>query len=209
MTSTRCPFCNIAAKYPPISPLSFNSNPDDAITTTPDPLLSRLRAETAETGSGQGSGSGLEPELESESSRAYLILSTESVLAFLDIMPLTRGHVLVTTREHCGTVGDVGVTTGREVCILVFHIIFVLRTRITDEGVQLGKWIPIISRAVMKTLFGDAEAHWNVVQNNGTSTPTIYSITINANISHRHKSCSSNPPRPLPHRPQATTGPAS
>lgn len=127
MASTRCPFCNIAAKYPPILPSSFNPNPDNATITTPDFLQSRLRAETAETHpeSGPRSGSGLEPELELESSHAYLILSTESVLAFLDIMPLTRGHVLVTTRKHCGTVGDVGVTTGREVCILVFHLIFV------------------------------------------------------------------------------------
>lgn len=130
MTSIRCPFCSIAAKYPPISPSSFGSNSENATITTPDSLASRLRAETAETRpeSGPGPGSRSEPELESESSHAYLILSTKSVLAFLDIMPLTRGHVLVTTREHCGTVGGVGVTTGREVCILVFHLIFVLFT---------------------------------------------------------------------------------
>ncbi|ODM22684.1 hypothetical protein SI65_00273 [Aspergillus cristatus] len=147
MTSARCPFCNIAARYPPILPSPFNSNPNNATITTPDSVLSRLRAKTEETRpeSGPGSGSGSEPELEAESSHAYLILSTKSVLAFLDIMPLTRGHVLVVPREHYGTVGDVGVTAGRE----------------------LGQWIPIISRAVMRTLFGDSEAHWNVVQNNG------------------------------------------
>ena len=34
---------------------------------------------------------------------------------------------------------------------------------------QLGQWIPIVSRAVMKALFGEADSsHWNVVQNNGT-----------------------------------------
>lgn len=36
--------------------------------------------------------------------------------------------------------------------------------------VQLGQWLPIISRATMKVIFGDtpdADAHWNVVQNNG------------------------------------------
>lgn len=37
-------------------------------------------------------------------------------MAFLDIMPLTRGHVLVVPREHCPTLGDVGVRVGREVC---------------------------------------------------------------------------------------------
>ncbi|KAI9932933.1 Histidine triad nucleotide-binding protein 2, mitochondrial [Aspergillus wentii] len=61
-------------------------------------------------------------------------------------MPLTKGHVLVITRDHYEKVGEVGVGVGREV----------------------GQWLPIISRVVMKTLFGDnADLHWNVVQNNG------------------------------------------
>lgn len=38
-------------------------------------------------------------------------------MAFLDIMPLTRGHVLVITREHHETLGGVGVDIGREVSI--------------------------------------------------------------------------------------------
>lgn len=32
----------------------------------------------------------------------------------------------------------------------------------------MGKWLPIISRVVTKTIFGeDPDRHWNVVQNNG------------------------------------------
>lgn len=46
---------------------------------------------------------------------AHLILSTEHVLAFLDIMPLSRGHVLVTPRQHYETLGDMGVEAGQEV----------------------------------------------------------------------------------------------
>ncbi|KAJ5983786.1 hypothetical protein N7481_005885 [Penicillium waksmanii] len=92
-------------------------------------------------GSGPSSNSpGQDPD-----STAHLILSTEHVLAFLDIMPLTRGHVLVAPRRHYEMLGDMDVQTSQEV----------------------GKWLPILSRVVTKTIFGDEERHWNVVQNNG------------------------------------------
>lgn len=33
---------------------------------------------------------------------------------------------------------------------------------------QMGKWLPVLSRVVTKTVFGDdPDRHWNVVQNNG------------------------------------------
>lgn len=36
----------------------------------------------------------------------------------------------------------------------------------------MGKWLPILSRVVTKTVFGDdPDRHWNVVQNNGMSCP--------------------------------------
>ncbi|KAL1998404.1 hypothetical protein VTN02DRAFT_6233 [Thermoascus thermophilus] len=93
---------------------------------------------------------------------AHLILSTPHVLAFLDTMPLTRGHVLVVTRRHWEHLGRVGVRVGME----------------------LGKWLPVISRVVMRVVLGrgdegdhDSDAqgqgpaqmkwNWNVVQNNG------------------------------------------
>ncbi|KAJ5823307.1 hypothetical protein N7447_005647 [Penicillium robsamsonii] len=77
---------------------------------------------------------------------SHIILSTEHVLAFLDIMPLARGHVLVAPRHHYKLLGDMGVQAGQE----------------------MGKWLPIISRVVTKTVFGnDPDRHWNVVQNNG------------------------------------------
>jgi diadenosine tetraphosphate (Ap4A) HIT family hydrolase len=47
---------------------------------------------------------------------AHLILSTEHVLAFLDIMPLTNGHVLIAPRRHYEKLGDMGVAAGQEVC---------------------------------------------------------------------------------------------
>jgi len=48
-------------------------------------------------------------------SLSHLILSTEHVLAFLDIMPLTRGHVLVAPRTHYKSLADMGVQAGQEV----------------------------------------------------------------------------------------------
>lgn len=41
-------------------------------------------------------------------------------MAFLDIMPLTPGHVLVAPRRHYEMLGDMGVQAGQEVCILLF-----------------------------------------------------------------------------------------
>ncbi|OKL60169.1 hypothetical protein UA08_04642 [Talaromyces atroroseus] len=84
-----------------------------------------------------------------EKGHAFLILSTRHVLAFLDIMPLSKGHILVTTRDHYEKVGALGVRIGQE----------------------MGKWLPIISRVAMRVVFGESslteEHHWNIVQNNG------------------------------------------
>lgn len=101
-SSEYCPFCNIASTYPPQSPLTFYP---DTTTTQDDRVPPPLGAETS-------GGANSSPS----QTHAYLILSTESIMAFLDIMPLTRGHVLVVPREHCPTLGDVGVRVGREVC---------------------------------------------------------------------------------------------
>lgn len=82
-----CPFCNIATTN---QPAPFN-----------------------ETEPGSGSNA---PESKVEST-AHMILSTDHVMAFLDIMPLTRGHVLVAPRRHYEMLGDLGVEAGQEVCI--------------------------------------------------------------------------------------------
>lgn len=43
-------------------------------------------------------------------------------MAFLDIMPLTRGHVLVAPRRHHEMLADLGVYAGQEVCVLCFTL---------------------------------------------------------------------------------------
>lgn len=80
--------------------------------------------------------------------QAHIIISTDSVLAFLDIQPLTRGHVLVCPRDHVERVTDMTPT----------------------ESCRVGAWLPVIARAVMKTA---GVTDFNVVQNNG-----IYSIGL-------------------------------
>ncbi|EDN03614.1 HIT domain-containing protein [Histoplasma capsulatum] len=126
-SSPNCPFCAIAAAHPP-SPPSRVDVPNKSHTTT------------------------AKPDTRSQAPQAHLILSTKHVLAFLDIMPLTRGHVLVISRDHHEKLGNVGVEVGKE----------------------LGKWLPILSRAVTRTVLGteldsrrEDPAQWNVVQNNG------------------------------------------
>ncbi|PGH27407.1 hypothetical protein AJ80_00885 [Polytolypa hystricis UAMH7299] len=127
-----CPFCAIASSHPPLPPSS---------------LPTEKPGNTA-----------IEVRKISDPPQTYLILSTKHVLAFLDIMPLTRGHVLVVPRDHYEKIGDVGVRIGAE----------------------LGKWLPILSRVVVRTVLGqgpDARGedpgNWNVVQNNGARAAQV------------------------------------
>ncbi|PLB55139.1 HIT-like protein [Aspergillus steynii IBT 23096] len=134
--SSACPFCNIASAYPPVAPSAFLNLPHPT-STAPSPLLPS-----------------------NPDTQAHLILSTQHVLAFLDIMPLTKGHILVVPREHHEKLADVGVRISREI----------------------GQWLPVISRVAMRTLFGEEAAsesgsssrwNWNVVQNNGVSAAQL------------------------------------
>ncbi|RAH45229.1 uncharacterized protein BO95DRAFT_443417 [Aspergillus brunneoviolaceus CBS 621.78] len=139
-SSSPCPFCTIAHTYPPLPPTTFlrqhHQDPNPKNVSNPATLSTPPHSD-------------LDTTTSTSTSTAHLILSTPSLLAFLDIMPLTRGHLLLVTREHYEKLGDVGVGVSREI----------------------GQWLPILSRVVMRTLFGaDAAAadwHWNVVQNNG------------------------------------------
>ena len=147
--SQSCPFCSIAAAYPPTSnpvPTSPPPSTNDTSTTTSPP----------------------------DSPVAYLLLSTPHLLAFLDHAPISRGHVLVATRQHREKLSDASV----------------------EETAAVGAWLGIISRAVIGVVdpqsvvgnrgskavgqgVGGGEGDqpggesrigdWNVVQNNGTS----------------------------------------
>lgn len=52
---------------------------------------------------------------------SFVVLSTPHVVAFLDIAPLTRGHVLLMPRKHRWKIGDLSPSEGAEVgsCLVV------------------------------------------------------------------------------------------
>jgi diadenosine tetraphosphate (Ap4A) HIT family hydrolase len=85
-----CPFCAIAAAYP--APLS-----------SAQPTLAASVPTAANA----------HPERISPS--AFVVLASRDVVAFLDILPMTAGHLLVATRGHFGLVGDVEGEVAREV----------------------------------------------------------------------------------------------
>ncbi|KAK6544386.1 hypothetical protein TWF694_001086 [Orbilia ellipsospora] len=78
----------------------------------------------------------------------HMILSTAQVVAFLDIMPLSPGHVLLTPRHHAEKIMDLT----------------------PEEGASLGAWLPIITRAVSRAMQVD---DLNVVQNNGARASQV------------------------------------
>ncbi|SLM38179.1 Histidine triad, conserved site [Lasallia pustulata] len=86
----------------------------------------------------------------------YVLLSTPLVIAFLDIAPISRGHVLVATRAHREKVSDVTVAEGR----------------------ALGAWLGVVSRAVVRSVGlsgkgGEGVGDWNIVQNNGARAAQV------------------------------------
>lgn len=74
----------------------------------------------------------------------HKVYEDQHVLAFLDIMPLSRGHVLVIPKEPAETLD-----------------------KLTDDAAAaLGRVLPRVCRAVMKAT---GCAAFNVLQNNGVS----------------------------------------
>ena len=97
-----CPFCAISTLHPPLSPH----------TTAPD------------------SPQWTPANLPYQQNPSYLLLSTPDVIAFLDIMPLTKGHVLVVPRKHVVRMGELEVVEAGKVssfdavaCLLRFSVL--------------------------------------------------------------------------------------
>ncbi|KAG8417350.1 hypothetical protein J3458_004860 [Metarhizium acridum] len=79
---------------------------------------------------------------------SFMVLSTPLVVAFLDIMPLSKGHLLLCPRAHRPKLTD---TTGR-------------------ESRELGHHVRVLSAA----LAAATGVHdWNVVQNNGAAAAQV------------------------------------
>lgn len=101
-----------------------------------------------------------DPDPEKVDPQCHLILSSPLVLAFLDIMPISPGHVLLTTRKHYRKLSDLQPAKNTN------------QTWLSQQEAQeagataraLGEWLPVVSRALC-TVTGIED--WNVVQNNG------------------------------------------
>lgn len=119
--SDRCPFCRIAHLYAPYDP------------TAPPPASSPA----------------LSPERSSPAGpETYIVLSTPTVMAFLDIMPLARGHLLLCPRRHAPKL--TGTTPG--------------------EARELGYYLRVLSAALGRAT---GVVDWNVVQNNGAAAAQV------------------------------------
>ncbi|GAB0132320.1 hypothetical protein EsDP_00000760 [Epichloe bromicola] len=90
--------------------------------------------------------SSIEPGLTTPAS--FVVLSTPLLIAFLDIMPLSRGHLLLCPRAHRHKLTDV--------------------TR--RESLQLGNYVRILSAALARAT---GVEDWNVVQNNGAAAAQV------------------------------------
>lgn len=76
---------------------------------------------------------------------SFVLYSSEHIIAFLDIMPLTRGHVLVAPRKHRIKVGDLSPDEGAEVCLGS-------QDYRLDMGSSLGSYLPASVEHSMLTI---------------------------------------------------------
>ncbi|KAF1840848.1 HIT-like protein [Cucurbitaria berberidis CBS 394.84] len=122
-----CPFCTIAAAFPCPENALWSSRKEALATSVP---------------------SEDEADHEKTSPSSFVVLRSKDVVAFLDILPMTGGHLLVTTREHKVKVADMGATESREI----------------------GFWLPILARTVAKVT---GVTDYNIVQNNGARAAQV------------------------------------
>ncbi|KAL0472113.1 HIT-like domain-containing protein [Neurospora intermedia] len=80
--------------------------------------------------------------------QTFLLLSTPLLIAFLDIMPLSPGHLLLCPRRHAAKLTDV----------------------LPDEAAELGRYLRTLSEAVTRAT---GIKDWNVVQNNGSAAAQV------------------------------------
>nr|POE54887.1 putative hit-like protein [Quercus suber] len=103
------------------------------------------------------------------SPQCQLILSTPHVLAFLDIMPIAPGHILLISRTHFEKLTDLhsaaalgdgdGTWAARRT-----------QAHAQETARELGAWLPRISAALCRVT---GVEDWNVVQNNGARAAQV------------------------------------
>ncbi|GAB7325196.1 hypothetical protein MBLNU13_g09271t2 [Cladosporium sp. NU13] len=99
------------------------------------------------------------PDPDLISPQAHVILSTPHVMAFLDILPMAPGHILVTTRDHYQKVSDLyNPKVGAD------WVSQQIASKSRQDSRAIGEWLPLVSRALCKVT---GIEDWNIVQNNG------------------------------------------
>lgn len=104
------------------------------------------------------------PDSNLVSPQCHLVLSTPHVLAFLDIMPMAPGHILVTTRQHYAKLTDLFFSASSRT------LSSAQRTQALESSRELGLWLPRVSAALCKVT---GIQDWNVVQNNGVRAAQV------------------------------------
>ncbi|KAH4815846.1 hypothetical protein JI435_071080 [Parastagonospora nodorum SN15] len=122
-----CPFCNIASAYP-----------------FPDAPLWEGRSEEL----GRCVPADDEADVDKTQPGSFVVLRSRDVVAFLDILPMVGGHLLVTTRQHKVKVADMGAVESREI----------------------GFWLPLLARTVSLVT---GVSDYNIVQNNGARAAQV------------------------------------
>jgi hypothetical protein len=86
---------------------------------------------------------------------AFVVLSTPLCMAFLDIMPLSPGHMLVTTRHHHEKISDVGEEESKELGMLLPRLSRVLAnvTGVWDVSKVSGGVLSILWHSRFFSLF--------------------------------------------------------
>lgn len=128
-----CPFCTIAAAFPYPSPQPhlWQSSTQAQQTYLPDDVPSEEEA-----------------DIEKTDPASFVVLRSRDVVAFLDILPMVGGHLLVTTRRHVVKVADMEAVESREI----------------------GFWLPLLARTVAKVT---GVSDYNIVQNNGARAAQV------------------------------------
>ncbi|USP74287.1 uncharacterized protein yc1106_01561 [Curvularia clavata] len=142
-----CPFCTIAAAHP-CPGIGHETGASVPTATTAPPSLWRSASEQQRQALRACVPSDEESDPEKTSPSSFVVLRSSDVVAFLDILPMTWGHLLVTTRQHKVKVADMGAVESRE----------------------MGFWLPILARTVAKVT---GVTDYNIVQNNGARAAQV------------------------------------
>ncbi|UPX11139.1 uncharacterized protein EKO05_0001762 [Ascochyta rabiei] len=135
-----CPFCAIVGAYPDTHVDSNDGNRES------HGLWKKRRSEAEVLRDAVPEEE--ECGVEKTSPSSFVVVRARDVVAFLDILPMTRGHLLVTTRKHKVKVADMEARESRE----------------------MGFWLPLLARTVAKVT---GVTDYNIVQNNGARAAQV------------------------------------